>query len=313
MLHSVPNKGHEKDLMGDAGLKDFTIPSASLANLYAASAKRAVIHADPGDILLNKDPANQNLGVGAPFDLTVTPGKPAHVDGMVAYCMDLSRHPPNFGGSIDVFDVLGNAAERPEPSMQAAAAVLREIAVRQPRPLASTVGANSALWRVTDEVTSLSGAAAAIVTAAGVPADESVRYDAPHFANPNAAAAETASVSDAGVDPTVEPDPALEAELARQAKLPSARLTALRVVQRTVRRPRRGRALLGVEVELTGRPAKLRLQVRRSGRRGALRTITRRITVGATSFSFALPRLRAGTYQLRATGAGGRSARFRLR
>lgn len=312
ILHSVPNKGHEKDLMADDSAKDFTIPSASLAGIYAASAKHVVIHADPGELLLNKNSANQNLGVGAPFDLTVAKGTPAHVDGLVAYCIDLSRHVPNAGGGLDGFDVLGNAADRPEPAMQALGAVLREVAARQPRPLAATPGASSAIWRITDDA-SLSGSAAEILAGAGLSADEPGSYGAPHFNNPNAAGPDTASVSESTVDATVEHDPGLEAVLDQEAELPAAGLTAIRVVQRTIRRQRSGRALLGIEIEVTGQPANLRVGVRRRGRSSAVRTITRRLAVGATSFNLTLPRLRAGSYEVRASGAGTRTAAFRLR
>lgn len=110
-----------------------------------------------------------------------------------------------------------------------------------------------------------------------------------------------------------EPDPARAAELERQAKLPAARLAALRVLQRDVRRPGRGRALLSLEAELTGRPPTIRVRIQRRGRRSALRTMTRRLDLGATSSSLRLARLHAGTYPLRAGGAGKRSAGFRLR
>lgn len=313
VLHSLPNKGHEKDLMGDADVANFTIPSASLAALYAASAKHVVIHADPGELLLNKNPANQNLGVGAAFDLAVSKGTPAHVDGLVAYCIDLSRHAPHAGDTPDGFDVLGNAADRPEPAMQLLGAVLRVVAARQPRPLGGTPGGNIAVWRVTDDTAPAGPAAQAILAAAGVSADESVSFSTPHFTNPNAASPDTASVSDTAVEPAVAPDPGLEAALDQEAVLPPAGLTAVRVLQRTVRRQRNGRALLGIEVELTGQPASVRIRISRRGRTSAVRTVTRALSVGATSFSVALPRLGSGAYEVRLSGAGQRTARFRLR
>ncbi len=53
-----------------------------------------VVHDVPGDILVNRDATSQNLIVGAPFDLTIPTNGFAHVDGMVAYCIDASRLAP---------------------------------------------------------------------------------------------------------------------------------------------------------------------------------------------------------------------------
>lgn len=306
-LHSIPHKGHESDLMGGAQ-PGFNVPESALAKIWAASAKTVDIHGEPGDILLNKNPGHQNLGVGAAFDMSVKPGRPAVKEGMVTYCVDLRDKPPAVG---DIFDVLGNAAERPEPGMAALARVLRHIDLLQERPLQEVPGAQLAVWRVTDEdgTTTFSERADVILAAAQVPPN--VDFGTPHFETPNPGVAETTSITDGAVDPPVGTDPAVAAEIERQAKEPAPKLARFAVAPRRVTR---ATGLLTVTVEFGSAGDRVRLRLFKSGKRKALRTSKlRTLEAGATSFAFAVPQLGRGDYTLRLSGRfGSRTLRFRV-
>jgi hypothetical protein len=306
-LHSVPHKGHEKDLMGSAE-GGFNVPQASLAAIWALSAKTVDIHGDPGDLLLNKNPAHQNLGVGAAFDMSVKPGKPAVKEGMVTYCIDLQDKPPAVG---DGFDVLGNAAERPEPGMAELARVLRQIDTLQERLLQEVPGAQLAVWRVTNEdgTETYSERVSAILAAAQVP--QNVNFGTPHFETPNPGVLETTSITNGAVDPTVGTDPAVAAEIEAQAVPPKPTLARFAIAPRRVTRATR---IIIATVELRGAGDRVRLRLLKRGTRTAVRTSRlRTLQAGATSFAFIVPRLGAGAYALRLSGRfGSRTLRFRV-
>ncbi|HSK48994.1 MAG TPA: thioester domain-containing protein [Solirubrobacterales bacterium] len=214
-----PKPGHEDDIMGDVfGGKEKLI-QADVNKFAAIGAKRLTIESKPGDLLLNKDGGAQNLAVGAPFELTVEPGKPGHADGLVAYCVDLHRHPPSEGQG---FDVLGPAGAQPEPALKYLQRVLEVAATLQPAALTETPGAQDAVWRITDDSSADDGAS--ILALAGVP-DET--FAAPHFNNPNAASANTGAVSPSGVLPPAAPVPYLRALRLRPAKVPSGERTEI--------------------------------------------------------------------------------------
>lgn len=307
-LHSVPHKGHENDLMGSAQ-GGFNVPEASLAKIWAQSAKTVDIHGDPGDILLNKNPGHQNLGVGAAFDMSVKPGKPAVKEGMVAYCIDLQDKAPAVG---DVFDVLGNAAERPEPGMAELARVLRQVNSLQERLLQEVPGAQLAVWRVTndDGTDTYSERVTAILAAAQVP--PSINFGTPHFETPNPGVAETTSITNGAVDPTVPADPAVAAEIEAQSVPPAPKLARFAIAPRRVTRATR---VLTVTVELGGAGDRVRLRLFKRGKRKAVRTSRlRTLDAGATSFALLVPKLGAGDYTLRLTGRfGRRTLRFSVR
>lgn len=204
--------GHENDIMGDVFGGKEKLTQADVDRFAAFGADRLTIESKPGDVLLNKNGSDQNLAVGAPFELTVEPGKPGHADGLVAYCIDLRRHSPGEG---DGFDVLGPAAAQPEAAMQHLQRVLEVAARLQPAALESTPGAQDAIWRITDDTPLDDGAA--IYAMAGVP-DET--FNAPHFDNPNAASPETRAVGTTGVLPQSAPVPYLASLKAKPAKLP---------------------------------------------------------------------------------------------
>lgn len=304
-LHSVPHKGHEKDLMGSAE-GGFNVPEAALATIWALSAKTVDIHGEPGDLLLNKNPAHQNLGVGAAFDMSVKPGKPAVKEGMVTYCIDLQDKPPAVG---DIFDVLGNAAERPEPGMAELARVLQHIDRLQERLLQEVPGAQLAVWRVTNEdgTETYSERVSAILAGAQIPPN--VNFGTPHPETPNPGVPETTSITNGAVDPTVPTDPAVAAEIEAQAIPPKPALARFAIAPRRVTRATR---LITVTVELRGAGDRVRLRLFKRGARRPVRTARLRpLEAGATSFAFVVPRLGAGRYALRLSGRfGTRTLRF---
>lgn len=306
-LHSVPHKGHENDLMGSAQ-GGFEVPESALAGIWARSAKIVTIHGDPGDILLNHNGKNQNMGVGAPFDMTVSPGRPAVKEGLVAFCIDLQDHTPAVG---DVFDVLGNAKDIPQPGMAELARVLNEGAARQERPLQEVTGLQFAVWRVTNEdgTSVLTDDQAEILRAAQIPAG--VNFGTPHFETPNAASPDSASVTNGAVDPTAPEDPAVAAEIEAQAAPPKPVLERFAVTPKKVTRDTR---VLTATVELANAGDRVRLRLFKQGRRKARRTSPlRTLQEGATSVAFVVPKLSKGRYTVRLTGAfGQKSVRFRV-
>ncbi len=209
-----PKPGHEKDIMGEVSGKE-KLTQFDVNRFALIGKNRLTIEAKPGDILLNKDGSAQNLAVGAPFELTVSPGKPGHADGLVAYCIDLHHHVPSEGQG---FDVLGSAGAQPEAAMQYLQRVLEVAARLQPAALTETAGAQDAIWRISDDTTLEDGAA--IYAMAGVP-DQT--FDAPHYVNPNAASPQTSAVTPTGVLPPAPPVPYLSGLKARPSTLPAGK------------------------------------------------------------------------------------------
>lgn len=265
-----------------------------------------IIHADPGDLLLDKDSDRQNLGVGATFDLLVPVGKTAHVEGLVAYCIDLHRHVPSSG---TVFDVLGPAKDEAGAGMQALQRVLEAIACRySPGFLDYIPGAADAVWRVTEDdhsYVSNPDATLAILAEADVP--ESTVFNTPHLIDPNAASNATAAVTPSSVLPRkrlAKPTP---------VRTQKARLASVATVPRSYRQTV-GPTVIAVRVTLTGAGAKVVLRVRRSKGRGTLYRRAFRLPVGSTLLGLKLRRLRPGKYQIVAAAPSKpRSAVFEVR
>jgi hypothetical protein len=216
-----PTPGHENDIMGDVFGGKEKLSKADLNKFALIGKNRLTIEAKPGDILLNKDGSAQNLAVGAPFELTVSPGKPGHADGLVAYCIDLHHHIPSEGQG---FDVLGPAGAQPEPAMKYLQRVLEVAATLQPTALTETPGAQDAVWRISDDTFLEDGAA--IYAMAGVP-DET--FNAPHYADPNASSPTTSAVSLTGVLPRAKPVPYLSRLRAKPSKIPAGKLATLKL------------------------------------------------------------------------------------
>ena len=304
-LLSKPRPGHEKDIMGDSNNPKAKVLQSDVDDFIQRS-DILTIDGEPGTILVSKlngttaDENEQNLIVGADFELDVTEGEHAHVDGLVAFCIDLHRHAPQAGIH---YDVLGPARDQPGPAMSALDAIARQAALRQPRPLASAPGAQAAIWRVTDNEPpgTDSPDALAILAAAGVSADPTaVPYDAPHFLNPNAGSPRSGAVSTT----TVLAAPALAPPARPLGVAPAAHLASLQLTRRSLARP----VVLSARLTLQNGGADVALRVeRRVGRRWKLdrRLPARHLTEGQTLLGLLVPGLRPGTHRLVVTGPGG--------
>ena len=272
--------GHEKDIMGDVFKGNEKLTKFDLNKFALMGKNRLTIEAKPGDILLNKDGSAQNLAVGAPFELTVQPGKPGHADGLVAYCIDLHDHVPSEGQG---FDVLGPAGAQPEPAMKYLQRVLEVAAKLQPTALSETPGAQDAVWRISDDTSLDDGAA--IFAMAGVP-DET--FNAPHYVDPNAASPVTRAVTPTGVLPKAPPVPYLTALKAKPSKL---------------RAGKRGKVT--VTIALKGAKDKVRFELQRRQGREWLRVEklgSRKLKPGKATVTLATPAQRRGTLRLVAIG-----------
>jgi hypothetical protein len=283
--------GHENDIMGEVAGGEKLV-QADVNRFALIGRNKLTIESRPGDVLLNKDGGDQNLAVGAPFELTVEPGKRGHADGLVAYCIDLRRHPPSEG---DGFDVLGPAGAQPEPAMKYLQRVLEVAAKLQPTALASTPGAQDAIWRITDDTSLDDGAT--IYALAGVP-DET--FDAPHFDNANAGFPDTDAVSPTGILPDPPPVPYLSSLKAKPSKLAAGK-----------------RGAVTVTVKLKGARDKVRFELqRRKG--GEWRRLTKlgskTLRPGKAAVKLTIPAQRRGSLRLVAIGdANSAIATFRVR
>ena len=162
VIGSRPRPGHANDIMATA--KKGSRLLTSDVNAFVAQAG-VHLHADPGDLLANKDPDQQNLGVGAPLDMFAPRRGKAHRDGLWAYCLDLARHKPEAGGGLDV---LGPAASLPGANMAQLQAVL-EVVGRHHAELASNpYRAQEAIWVVTDAADGLVTDPQSLLAEAGV-------------------------------------------------------------------------------------------------------------------------------------------------
>jgi hypothetical protein len=275
-----PKPGHEKDIMGDVFKGNEKLTQFDVNRFALIGKNKLTIEAKPGDLLLNKAGGFQNLAVGAPFELTVSPGKKAHADGLVAYCIDLDNHVPIEGQGLDV---LGPAAAQPESAMKYLQRLLDVAATLQPAALEETPGAQDAVWRISDN--SSLGSGAEIYPLAGIP-DEA--FAAPHYVDPNAASLETRAVTPAGVLPPLPAIPYLSRLQAKPSKLAAGR-----------------RRIVTVKIALKAAKDRVRFELqRRKGREWQrLRKLgAKRLKPGKTSLKFAIPPQRAGALRIVAIG-----------
>lgn len=285
--------GHEQDIMGEIFKGTEKLQQIDVDTFAVIGADELTIEGKPGDLLLNKEATAQNLMVGAPFELTVKPGKDGHADGLVAYCIDLGRHSPAEGQG---YDVLGSAGAQPQESMHYLQRLADVAAALQTEPLDVPAGAQDAIWRVTDESPPFESGEA-VLALAGIP---DITFDAPHFSNPNAGSPATAAVSTTGVLPPPAPTPYVKALRARPAKLLAGRA---RVVK--------------VKVILRGRADRVRFELQRR-KRGQWRRLKRfgrrKLRPGKTGLHLSLPPLRRGAFRLVAIGdASSATASLRVR
>lgn len=253
------------------------------------------VTAQPGDLLLNKDPSRQNFGVGFQTIVFAAPGSKTVANGIFVYCLDHDRSLP----IAESFDVGPTASELPG---YAGVLALLQLNARTATSLDDTlVGMQAALWNLTDASPLQSSGTAqesqALMAQAGVTAN-SVPGGLPAIANPNAGSADTGTVDASGaVVPTIPAEPATTPS--------SVRIAAAELFPTQLRASRAARAdlLLSTVGEISRMT--LRVQRRVGGRWKAVRTLPGSVPdAGQTTLSLALGRLTRGRYQLLITVAG---------
>jgi hypothetical protein len=304
---SIP-AGSENDIMSGGNGRDNAKPliRSDIDRLIANAGVH--LHGSPGDVLLNKDQSQQNMVVGAAFDVYAPKGGKAHRDGLYAYCIDLHRHVP---ATTSGFDVLGPAAAQggAYPQYLALQRVAEEIARRQlttANLFGGPPGANGAIWAVTDgNEPSYDEDARSILAAAGVTFDQASFSASPHFNDPNSTGASTAAVTPTGVLPTVAADRTRPPVQGDPFTLAAPKLSYLALNPRRIRAGRRtALTLLSFE---DGSATRLSAALwRRRGKTlqnaGFLGAVT--IPSGPHRHVMLLPRLRAGSYTLVLAGSG---------
>ena len=302
-LESSPMAGAGCDIMGNPFAACRRLRPKDLRDFAGQAGVR--LEAPAGDLLANKAGDQQNLGVGEPLNLFASRNGTARADGLVVYCVNFTRAIPVRGVELDV---LGPASSLPGPGGAQLQAVLERIAAlpRREGGTGERTGGQAAVWAVTDPSTPVSGDAAEILAAVGIPAAGGAGL--PPVVNPNAATPGTAAVNPDGT--LVPAPPEVPAP-------PAARIALERVsISRTVLRAGRvNRVELGLQVTGGGPLVLLRVE-RRAGTRW--RTVgafpPRLIGSGEVVLGLSIPRLRAGDYRVRVSGPfAARTAAFSVR
>ena len=295
--------GHENDIMADGSGVETTktfLPSDVQDFVTRAGVRMRV---PGGEVLLNKAPDTQNLGVaggvGGPLEIFAPRGETVHRDGLFAYCIDVQESIPSSGR----FDVLTSSAAAGLTNFDALRAVLREIARRQAAGAGAVgpLGALEAVWAVTDAVEPGPGSSAAsILAAAGVTFDAQRFEQTAHPENPNAGGATTAAVATSGVLPRIPADASPPPEHLRTTALPAPRLLYADVAKRRVKRGKRRKVVLRTLVD--GSDALVTVSARRKkGGKGGnkrARSTTVALGVGPQITELRLPLRRPGRYRL---------------
>jgi hypothetical protein len=233
VVQAVP-PGSENDLMANPYNTKATFLQSDIDDFVARAGVR--MKAKAGDILLDKDPTDQNLGVGADLEMFAPRGQTVHRDGLFAYCMDLHESVPD---EDDGLDVLTSSSASGLMNFGALQAVLREIGRRQAGAgAAGPPGALDAVWAVTDAVQPF-GEAAEILEAAGVTYDETLFQQTAHPEDPNTGSAKTAAVTTSTVLPAIPADASAPPARLRTTALPGPELLYAALAKRQVKAGKR--------------------------------------------------------------------------
>lgn len=245
--------------------------------------------AQPGDLLLNKKPDRQNLGVGFRTTVFASPGSTTVANGIAVYCIDHDKSFPLDEG----FDVGPAGGEL--PGYEGIVKLLQLNATLQPGLNDTVDGMQAAIWNLTDAsplaTSGTADASRALLAQAGV-AEDSVPGGLPPIADPNADAIETGTVGASGeVMPTT---PAVAIEPPPPVRVDTAQLFPAQL--------RAGRGLRGdLLVGANGDVKQLDVRIERgTGRRWTrVRSLARRpLEAGLTPVTLSLGTLRAGRYRL---------------
>ncbi len=262
---------------------------------WLASQAGVQVVAQPGDLLLDKDPSRQNFGVGFRTTVFATPGSTTVANGIAVYCLDHTLSYPLDQG----FDVGPAGSEL--PGYDGVVRLLQLNANLQPELNAPLTGMQAAIWNLTDATPLDSSGTAdesrALMAQAGV-AENSVPGGLPQLPDPNSGVPATGTVDASGaVMPTIATVKTKPAQLVRfdTAALFPNRVHAGRNV--------RSDLLVGASGDVN----RLALRVeRRAGRRWRpLRSLVPRpLAPGRTIVPLGLGRLSAGDYRLILTVGG---------
>ena len=253
-----------------------------------------VVTAEPGELLLNKDPKAQNMAVAYRTKVIARAGSKTVAPGVAAYCLDHDRVFPLDQG----FDVGPSAIEL--PGYDGVLKLMRLNAEVQPDLKTSVQGMQAAVWNLTDaSPLATSGTAEesrALMARAGV-AEDSVPGGLAALADPNAASPETGAVDPAGaLLPAIATEPAEPASLVE--------LFTAQLVNRKLRTggTLTNYLLLGAGGPVTG--VSLKLQ-RRAGKKWkpVKKLPSRKLDdePGIASLKLTLGRLTSGSYRLLVT------------
>jgi hypothetical protein len=294
MKAGVP-AGHEDDIMADSTNPAATVTDADLQDLVDNAGVRVL--GEPGDVLLDKDATSQNFGVGYPLDLFAPRGETAHVDGLYVYCIDYTEHIP-FQGQL--FDVLGPAGDQPEPQLHDLQAILETVAEHQdPESLDPPLGAQLAVWTITDASDPFDPASLAFLAEAGLDVDLPFYAATPHLENPNADGATTAAVSRTSVLPPID------VERGAGPPLASAPLVTVLLEPTLVARGSTDPLALRLLVEGSADALRITIEKKRGRKWKAVgETTGRSVDIGLTEVELPVP-AKKGKYRVRVVGSAG--------
>jgi hypothetical protein len=255
-----------------------------------------LVKAEPGETLLNKNDADQNMGIGFESIVFAAPGSTTVANGISAYCLDHDRGIPFEG----LFDVGPKASEL--PGYEGVAKLLAyNFANSQASLDDSPPAMQAAIWNQTDgtPLISIGGEeeVQALLSGAGVGVNTS-GVDLPAIANPNAGSPTTGAVGANGV--------VLPATLAAEIEEPT--IVRFSTAQLYPKRFRAGQKAFGdLVLSANGNVDHLGITVQRKvGKKWkqAKKLPTRDFEAGTTTVQVPLGRLAAGKYRLVVSIAG---------
>jgi hypothetical protein len=148
--------------------------------LLNSGGQGCVVKIRRGDVLVNRDEGEQDMGVTRDQDVYVPPGGEASLGGVYAACLEHEKGIPDFERGFDVTDNLADAAGR--PSLAALLAVLQV-------PGIDATSLQGAVWRLTDGEPS-DPQSDAVLAAAGLDPGALPAGGFPDLLNPNAGSPE---------------------------------------------------------------------------------------------------------------------------
>jgi hypothetical protein len=295
-VRSKSMKGYSPcDIMGVGAHKACRKISAKDLDWFDSQAG-TLVKAEPGETLLNKNDADQNMGIGFETIVFAAPGSTTVANGISAYCLDHDRGIPFQG----LFDVGPKASEL--PGYEGVAKLLAyNFANSQASLDDSPPAMQAAIWNQTDgtPLVSIGGEeeVQALLTGAGV-SENTSKTDLAAIANPNAGSPTTGAVGANGE--------VLPATLVAEIEEPT--IVRFSTAQLYPKRFRAGQKAFGdLVLSANGNVDNLGITVQRKvGKKWELakKLPTRDFEAGTTTVQVPLGRLAAGKYRLVVAIAG---------